>query len=332
MFKVSSVPDHKTVIVDFTGQTSFSPTLRDESTADTYGDVIKFISVRFDNMDVVSDRIKYSEFNDRIDSIGKSGDKIYADTNTDSLWNVYEKVDPYTTKRQLSPSASTSNQDFGYQIVARNDGRTLIASAPTDGQGKVHFLFRNDTTAGTTYRVSSSTTTTAGDDNTGKLGYSLSMSTDENFVVAGAPFANSIGSDGSTRITDGGLIKIFVWDPATFKYGTLNTILPPVDAASQNFGWSHKIVEPGANSVRSTPTKYMFVSAPGFTPTTEASDSEAGRVYMYEWGIGADGSTYDSWTQCAEIDSPDGKKYFEIVNLIAPSFFKGIIDWTDPLP
>ena len=27
---------------------------------------------------------------------------------------------------------------------------------------------------------------------------------------------------------------------------------------------------------------------------------------MYEWGIGADGSTYDTWTQCLEIDSPDG--------------------------
>ena len=305
VFKVSSAPDHKTVIVDFTGQTSFSPTLRDESTADTYGDVIKFISVRFDNMDVVSDRIKYSEFNDRIDSIGKSGDKIYADTNTDSLWNVYEKVDPYTTKRQLSPSASTSNQDFGYQIVARNDGRTLIASAPTDGQGKVHFLFRNDTTAGTTYRVSSSTTTTAGDDNTGKLGYSLSMSTDENFVVAGAPFANSIGSDGSTRITDGGLIKIFVWDPATFKYTTLTTRTPPVDTANQNYGWAHKICEPGLNSVRSTATKYMFVSAPG-------ENNDQGTVYMYEWGIGSDGSTYDTWRQNLTItsaDPGDGKRF-----------------------
>ena len=26
---------------------------------------------------------------------------------------------------------------------------------------------------------------------------------------------------------------------------------------------------------------------------------------MYEWGIGADLSTYDTWTQCLVIDSPD---------------------------
>ena len=181
----------------------------------------------------------------------------------------------------------------------------MIASAPTDGQGKVHFLFRNDTTAGTTYRVSSSTTTTAGDDNTGKLGYSLSMSTDENFVVAGAPFAKSIGSDGSTRITDGGLIKIFVWDPATFKYTTLTTRTPPVDTANQNYGWAHKICEPGLNSVRSTATKYMFVSAPG-------ENNDQGTVYMYEWGIGSDGSTYDTWRQNLTItsaDPGDGKRF-----------------------
>ena len=90
-----------------------------------------------------------------------------------------------------------------------------------------------------------------------------------------------------------------MWDPSTFKYGTLVTRRPPTDQASQNFGWAHKIAEPGASSVRSTPTKYMFVSAPGF-------NSDKGRVYMYEWGIGADGSTYDSWSQCATIDSAEG--------------------------
>ena len=71
------------------------------------------------------------------------------------------------------------------------------------------------------------------------------MSTDENFVVAGGPYANSLGSDGSTRFADAGLIKIFLWNPSTFKYGTLTTLLPPTDAASQNFGWAHKITESG---------------------------------------------------------------------------------------
>ena len=79
-----------------------------------------------------------------------------------------------------------------------------------------------------------------------------------------------------------------------------------VDSAqAQTFGWSHKICEPGVDSVRSTPTKYLFVGAPGY-------DSDTGQVYMYEWSVGADGSTYDSWTNCLTLTSADpgqGKKF-----------------------
>jgi hypothetical protein len=82
---------------------------------------------------------------------------------------------------------------------------------------------------------------TDNDDNTSRLGDSLSISTDENFVVAGAPYCNTIGSDGSTRFTDSGLLKVYVWDPSTFKFGILSTVTPPTDEASQNFGWAHKI-------------------------------------------------------------------------------------------
>ena len=308
--QVVSTPDHTTVIVDFAGSVAFLPTLADESTANSYGNFYKFVSVRLSTIDNVNDLLDYSDYKDEINAIGKEGDKVFVDSDASGLWKVYEKVNPYTENLQLSPDVTTADQDFGYQIVARNDGRALIVGAPTDGQGNVHFLFRS--ASGNTFNIQSSATMTDNDDNTSKLGYSLSMSSDENFVVAGAPFTNTIGTDESTRFDDSGLVKIYVWNPSAQSYAILNTINPPTDAASQNFGWAHKIVEPGADSVRATPTKYMFVSAPGFTPTTEASDAEAGRVYMYEWGIGADGSTYDTWTQCAEIDSPDsdiGKRF-----------------------
>jgi hypothetical protein len=299
VYQVASIVDHRTVLIDYTGNTSFIPALEDGSTADTYGNVYKFISVRVDSMDNCNDKINYDKYRDRDNSIEREGDKVFADADSSGLWRVYEKQDPYTLKNILSPDSATTQQDFGHRIVARNDGRTVIASAPGKAQGEVHFLFRSTATPGSLFRPNSTVTTTAGNDNTSKLGESLSMSTDENFVIAGAPYANSLGSDGSTRFADAGAIELFVWDPSTFKYGTLVTKRPPTDQASQNFGWAHKIAEPGASSVRSTPTKYMFVSAPGL-------NSDTGRVYMYEWGIGADGSTYDSWTQCATIDSAEG--------------------------
>ena len=299
VYQVFSVTDHKTIVIDFALRTPFTETVSDESTADSFGNVYKFISVRLASMDNVNDKINYADYQDKMENISREGDKVFADADSSGLWRVYEKQDPYTTTLRLSPNNTGTDQHFGQQIVARNDGRSVTVSSPSDGQGKVNFLFRREATAGQPFETESTVTTTAGSDVTTKLGESLSMSTDENFVVAGGPYANSLGSDGSTRFADAGLIKIFIWNPSTFKYGTLSTLLPPVDAASQNFGWAHKITESGVDSVRTTAQKYLFVSAPGHS-------SDRGRVYVYTWGVGADGSTYDRWTKDYTLESPAG--------------------------
>ena len=303
VYQVKSTPSHKSVIIDYDGNVGFIPALEDGSTADSFGNIYKFVSVRISTMDNVNDLLDFQHFTDKNDAIEQAGDKVFADADSSGLWSVYEKQDPYTTQLVLSPDASTADQEFGSKIVARNDGRTVIASAPGKGQGEITFLFRTSPEAGTSLQTQGTVTTTAGSDNTSRLGESLSISTDENFVVAGAPYTNALDDDGSTRQANAGAIKIFVWDPATFKYGTLTTILAPTDGSTANenlnFGWSHKISEPGASSVRTTPDKYLFVSAPGHSLDT-------GRVYMYKWGVGADGSTYDRWTPDATIEAPDG--------------------------
>ena len=303
VYQVIATPDHKTVIIDYDGNVGFIPALEDGSTADSYGNIYKFVSVRLASMDNVNDLIDFEDYTDKDDAIGQPGDKVFADADSSGLWRVYEKQDPYTTGLVLSPDASTAEQEFGHRIVARNDGRTVIASAPGKGQGEVHFLFRSSTEAGTTLQTQATVTMTDNDDNTSRLGESLSISTDENFVVAGAPYTNAVGADGSTRFIDSGLIKIYLWDPSTFKYGILDTVRAPTDGSTlnenANFGWAHKISEPGITSTRTTADKYMFVSAPGH-------DNDRGRVYMYTWGVGADGSTYDTWTQDYTIEAPAG--------------------------
>jgi hypothetical protein len=303
VYQVSATPDHKTVIIDYDGNVGFIPALEDGSTADSYGNIYKFVSVRLSSMDNVNDLLGFEHYTDKDDDIDRPGDRVFADADSSGLWRVYEKQDPYTTALVLSPDASTAEQEFGHRIVARNDGRTVIASAPGKGQGEVQFLFRSSTEPGTELQPQSTGTMTDNDDNTSRLGESLSMSTDENFVVAGAPYANAVGADGSTRFIDSGLIKIYIWDPSTFKYGILDTVRAPTDGSTlnenANFGWAHKISEPGTTSTRTTADKYLFVSAPGH-------DNDRGRVYMYTWGVGADGSTYDTWTQDYTIESPAG--------------------------
>ena len=301
IYKVKEVIDHKTFVIDYSEATNFLPQVNEDgSTADTYGQIFNFVSVRLASMNNVNDRLPYHEYKDKTNSTQQiEGDKVFADADSNGLWSVYEKQNPYTQVRQLSPDNATDSQDFGWKVVAREDARSIIASAPSKGQGEVHFFNRTTNTAGTTLFTTATNTTTTGNDNTSKLGYSLSMSSDENFVLAGAPFSNSVGQDGSTRFNDAGAVESYIWNPSSFTYGFISTFLPPTDEAGQNFGWAHKIVEPGVSSTRSTAQKYMFVSAPGLS-------SDKGRVYMYEWGIGADGSTYDTWTQCLSIDPPAG--------------------------
>jgi len=303
VYVVKAVPDHKRVIIDYSGNVGFIPALEDGSTADSFGNIYKLISVRLSSMDNVNDLLSYRDYEDKDDAIEKPGDKVFADADSSGLWRVYEKQDPYTQSLVLSPDSSTADQEFGHRVVARNDGRTVVVSAPGKGQGSINFLFRSSTDAGTTLQTQATVTTTAGDDNTGRLGESLSISTDENFIVAGGPYTNSLGDDGSTRFINAGLIKIFLWDPSTFKYGVLSTLRPPTDGSSANenlnFGWDHKIAEPTLASNRNTTDKYMFVSAPGHA-------NDTGRVYMYTWGVGADGSTYDRWTQNYTLEAPDG--------------------------
>ena len=296
VYVVDNVVNHNTLIFNFSGPEQIVPVLgllEDESTLTTYGNVLKFISVRLSSMNNVNDLLSYAEYNDIDPENKKNGDRIFTDADNTGLWKIYEKCDPYTIQTVSSPDSGNS-QDFGYRVAARNDGRTVIISAPGKGQGTVHFFFRRQSTAGTAFSIQNSLTMTNNDDNTSRLGESLSISTDENFVVAGAPYTNTIGTDGSTRFTDAGLIKIYVWNSTAFNYEELNTITPPTDEASQNFGWQALIAEPTVGSTRSTEPKYLFVSAPGKT-------NDRGIVYIYTWN--ADGSTLANWSQDFTLSS-----------------------------
>ena len=301
VYQIKATPSHKSVIIDYSGNVGFIPALEDGSTADSYGNIYKFISVRLSSMDHVNNLLNYNDYIDKNEAIDQAGDKVFADADGSGLWRVYEKQDPYNTTILLSPDASTADQEYGHRIVAREDGRTLVVSAPGKGQGAIEFLFRKSPDA--TFQVQSTGTMTDNDDNTSRLGESLSISSDDNFIVAGAPYTNTLSPDESTRFINSGLVKIYVWDPSTFKYGILSTITPPTDGSSSNenlnFGWAHKVSEPHVASSRNTTDKYMFVSAPGH-------DNDQGRVYMYTWGVGADGSTYDTWTLDYTIEAPAG--------------------------
>ena len=304
VYKIQEIQDGTSVLINFENASSLgtpNSVLADESTLDTYGDVYKTVSVRVASMNNVNDRLSYREYKDADDINKIKGDRVFAE-NVGGTYKTYEKVDPYAINYLGSPDSDV-NQDFGYRCLSREDGRTLVVSAPDKGQGTVHFYFARDVSGDNPiYTIQNSFTMTDNNDNTSRLGESLSISSDENFVVAGAPYANAMALDGSTRQIDSGLIKIYLWGSSTLNYSLLTTLTSPFDGSSNlenaNFGWSHAIAEQGTASTRSTTDKYLFVSAPGY-------QSDTGVVHMYTWGVGADGSTYDTWTQQTSIQSND---------------------------
>ena len=301
VYQIVDVPNAQQILIAYANASRLGSgisVLTDGSTFGTYGNVYKFVSVRLSSMDYVNSLLSYKEYRDADATNNVIGDRVFAD-NTTGQWKIYEKVDPYTVTVLNSPSA-TSNQDFGYAITGRNDGRTLVVSNPDVGQGTINFYFRKSSTAGSTYTLQNSLTMTDDEDTNSRLGHTLTSSIDGNFVVAGAPNANAVANDGSTRFTDSGLVKVYIWNPATFAYTELSTIRAPHDGSSvrhrANFGHAVAIAEPTESAVRATNPKYLFVSAPGH-------ENDTGIVHMYTWGIGADGSTYDTWTHNVSIQS-----------------------------
>jgi len=309
VYKIFSTPSNTSFIISFTQINTItrSGIAVDGSTQDSYGNVYNFISVRLDSMDNVNDLISYNDYREKDEPNKIPGDKVFAD-NLGNKWKIYEKTNPYENTLLPSPD-SDNNQEFGYKIVSRNDGKFLAISAPGTEQGTIHFYYRAENSPVVPFNIVSSATMTDNNDNTARLGESLTISTDENLIVAGAPYANTISPDGSTRHENAGLIKTYIWNNATKNYDSLNSIIPPSDDSSLltnlNFGWSVAASEPTLNSTKNTAPKYLFVGAPGY-------NNDSGIVYVYAWAIGEDGSTYGGWTQDSSIQSNDsgtGKRF-----------------------
>ncbi|MGA1048875.1 MAG: hypothetical protein ACO3UU_12775, partial [Minisyncoccia bacterium] len=193
VYQVKEIIDATSVIVNFANASTISRsfTVTDESTVATYGNLYRFISVRLSSLDTVNNVLPYNEYQiaDTVNNL--PGDKIFVD-NLGSNWKIYEKVNPYVNFRIGSPDTE-DNQEFGYKTVARSDGKFVAISAPGSrggiSQGSLNFFSRGENEPGSVFSLINSYTMSDSTTGTGRLGHSLSISTDENFIVAGAPEA-----------------------------------------------------------------------------------------------------------------------------------------------
>ncbi len=312
VFKIVSTPNPNSIVFNFNQARSISVVTSlnvriDQSTLVTYGNVYKWVSVRIDNMDKVNDRISYNVYRDVDQANFVNGDRVFSDTDPNGMWTIYEKTDPYTST--ILPSPDTDNQqDFGYNIVARNDSRMICVAAPDQGQGSLHFLFRQENLPGNVFTIVSSFAMADGDTDTSRLGQSLCISTDENYIAAGAPYNRTLGPT-STRQDGVGIVKVWAWNNTNKQYDLSHTVLPPSDDSStlvnMNYGWSVAIAEPSESSTVSTRPKFLFASAPGI-------NADAGVVYVHTLQKDQADSTVQLWRQDSAIFSTEqgsGKRF-----------------------
>ena len=316
VYQVKEILSQNAILVDASIETvSLSTINPDESTMSTFGLLYSFISVRMSALNDTTSVLPYNEYRIADDVNQTPGDKIFVD-NVGSKWKIYEKTDPYVYKR-LGSIDPQYNQEFGYQTVSTADGKFLIVSAPGNradtesgisaySQGVVYIFTREEPDAGTPFQSVRSFSMTDSDTGTGRLGESLSLSTDENFITAGAPYANILSSDGSTRISESGIVHMYVWSDTLRSYEEFTKITAPESdqTAGLQYGWAHVVAEPTENSNRATRQKYLLVSAPGY-------NNDTGVVYIYTYDPVGD-STASAWTQDNVITSDEagsGKRF-----------------------
>ena len=296
VYQIVTVTDQTSVVINFANARSISSLALASNTSSvaTYGNVYQWISVRLNSMDNVNDLISFDRYRlyDSVNAI--RGDRVFAD-NAGGSWQIFEKNNPYAEQILFSPD-QTDLQQFGYRIVARNDGRTLAVSAPGKGQGTVHFFFRKNNSSA--FTLTQSVTMTEGYNNSNsQLGESLYMSNNEKYVVAGAPSTDLYLQFVHHRAA--GAVKIFQWNSTTYNYDLKQTLLPPSDVTpftlgdstlltNGNFGWSVALCEPIINTNTNViePT-YLFVGAPGENNSNAVSNN-AGVVYFYISDAGND--------------------------------------------
>jgi hypothetical protein len=306
VYRVSKISTGDSVIVDASGlPIRNTDLLADQSTVSTYGNLYTFVSVRLSTLNDTNNILPYDQYKVADEVNGVPGDKLFVD-NIGSTWKIYEKIDPYTLTA-LSSGDFESNQEFGHQMVSTQNGRYLIVSAPgnrnnisegvsASSQGTIYFFTRPN--VGSSYKLINSHTMTDSTPGTGRLGESMSMSTDENFVIAGAPYANSLFDD-NTRYNSAGLVYMYSWNTSVRSYQEFTKLIAPSwDSTSReghNFGWAHALAEPAVTSTLQTPQKYLLISAPGYNDDT-------GTVYAYTYDP-AYSSASAAWVPAGTINS-----------------------------
>ena len=244
-----------------------------------FGVLFKFVSSRFEKFDDLVDTKYVADI--------FPGRKIWVDSNRTGQWEVYEKIDNYTsgilTNRILSDGSF-----YGEVIISKENSNLLVVSAPRlvddNGSGQI-FMYTN--TGGTLKLINSYPLNRGlnqyyenGSQPAAKFGVGLDFDAVNGIIIAGAPYASNVKADasGTTRYVQSTNYGIGNVNDGMVVISTLNVTgnaeLRHVMLACQEpannleFGYSTFIASTASQ-------KIALVGAPGHTNST-------GAVFSYD--------------------------------------------------
>jgi hypothetical protein len=281
VYVVTGVPK----LNQFTVASTLSTITNEELLA--YGALFKFDTARYGS---------FSDLSKARNLLGLSaGEKIWIDNGSSGKWEVYEKVENFTST-YFTSAGFNAGQRLGYSIHAPQDSNTALVSLPGYRIPSSNFVGRVWVTEKTPsksieklfdFTLNSATETYAANNTATEFGYSMAFDIAKNLYIVGAPSASlvratsvpgpvtySTGS-GTTRIYDyEGIVKI------STKSGNANAELVKrvlahpyiVNANNSRFGHSVYTTQNAAST-----STLLLVGAPGTT-----SHVGTGSVFAYK--------------------------------------------------
>jgi hypothetical protein len=256
------------------------------------GILFKFISVRFDAVDNIAD-------SPLVNSLGY-GEKLWIDNDGTGRWIVLEKQQPYNIS-SYQPSSieigSTVNSKFAENLIVTPTGEKIISSAPnyrntlTGVDGLVYALRKNGTGTNSILNVAeiklniNTATTYYTTTSSSGFGTSIAFDSDNDILIAGAPYASGVKYTTSTSTfysvtinsTTGtyvnqGLVK---WENVNYDYDRVTNDFVITSPEPQNNAYFGHAIYLGN---RSTSEKLLAVTSPG-------QNSNSGAVHWSRFSI-----------------------------------------------
>ena len=252
-------------VINFDTLTSFDveSALTTVNVSETSALMYKFVSVRVNSFDDIN------KLQEDVDFV--PGDIVWADSNNDGKWSVYQKMQNYKPASVTESTSGARNQQLGSTIHASSESNIVLVGAPgyvsgtEKGRVFVYEVAESETTLLVNFGINSIKNEHYVEGTDTGFGTAIHFDAASNAIFAGAPFASNVNLGANAE--NEGLVKISKINPELYDEIPVTVIANQYAQPNALFGSSVLVVN------TKEPKKLLLVGAPGQNGT--------GSVFVY---------------------------------------------------